>query len=126
MYTAFRWYGEKDPIPLRYIQQIPEMVSVVTSLYDVPVGKLWPMDRLLALKQEVETADLTLDVIESLPVHEDIKIGRPNRDILIDIYCQNIARLGQIGVSVICWLARLPRCGTSASGSRYPAFNTLW
>jgi mannonate dehydratase len=51
----------------------------------------------------VETADLTLDVIESLPVHEDIKIGRPNRDILIDIYCQNIARLGQIGVSVICY-----------------------
>ena len=103
MYLSFRWYGGSDPISLKYIRQIPEMGSVVTSLYDIPAGKLWPLDRLRALKCAIETAVLTLDVIESLPVHENIKLGRPNRDELIDIYCQNISRLGQIGVSVICY-----------------------
>ena len=103
MYLSFRWYGDSDPITLKQIRQIPEMASVVTALYDVPVGKLWPMERLVALKQEVGSAGLSLDVIESLPIHEDIKIGRPNRDALIDVYCQNIVQLGQLGVSVICY-----------------------
>ena len=103
MYLSFRWFGANDPISLKYIRQIPEMGSVVTSLYEVPVGKLWPMERLAVLKSEIETAVLTLDVIESLPVHENIKLGRPNRDELIDIYCQNIRQLGGIGVSVICY-----------------------
>ena len=86
MYLSFRWYGVSDPISLKYIQQIPEMDSVVTSLYDVPAGKLWPIEQLAVLKSEIETAVLTLDVIESLPVHENIKLGRTNRDDLIDIY----------------------------------------
>ena len=103
MYLSFRWFGANDPISLKYIRQIPEMGSVVTSLYEVPVGKLWPMERLAVLKSEIETAVLTLDVIESLPVHENIKLGRPNRDELIDIYCQNIRQLGEIDVSVICY-----------------------
>lgn len=103
MILSFRWYGRNDPISLQYIRQIPEMRSVVTALYDIPAGKLWPMADLLTLKQEIETAVLSLDVIESLPIHEDIKLGRSNRDQLIDIYCQNIIRLGQIGVSVICY-----------------------
>jgi mannonate dehydratase len=103
MYLSFRWYGAADPVSLKFIRQIPEMRSVVTSLYDVPAGKLWPLERLAALKDEIETAVLSLDVIESLPVHENIKLGRANRDELIDIYCQNITRLGQFGVSVICY-----------------------
>lgn len=103
MVLSFRWFGENDPISLKQIRQIPEMGSIVTSLYDIPAGKLWPMDRLTALKHEIETAVLTLDVIESLPIHENIKLGRPNRDELIDIYCQNLTRLGQIGVSLICY-----------------------
>lgn len=103
MDLSFRWFGASDPISLKQIRQIPQMRSVVASLYDIPAGQLWPMERLMALKGEIETAVLSLDVIESLPIHENIKLGRANRDELIDIYRQNITRLGQIGVSVICY-----------------------
>lgn len=103
MELSFRWYGEKDPISLEKISQIPGMVGIVGALFDVPGGALWPRERLAALKSEVEQVGLRLNVVESLPVHEDIKLGRSNRDELIDIYRQNIGRLGEIGVEVICY-----------------------
>ena len=46
MKLSFRWFGPEDPVPLAYIAQIPAMRSVVTAVYDVPPGQLWPMARL--------------------------------------------------------------------------------
>ena len=46
----FRWYGEKDSIPLSYIKQIPNMSGVVTSVYDIPVGEVWGLDKIQKLK----------------------------------------------------------------------------
>ena len=51
MKLTFRWYGVNDVIPLQYIKQIPNMSGVVTAIYDVPVGEVWPLDKILALKK---------------------------------------------------------------------------
>lgn len=103
MRLAFRWYGETDPIKIEYIKQIPQMDSIVTAIYDVPVGEVWPMEKILKLKDRVETAGLKFDVIESVPVHEDIKLGRGKRDEYIENYKENIRNLGKAGVKVICY-----------------------
>ncbi|WP_058485465.1 mannonate dehydratase [Defluviitalea phaphyphila] len=103
MKLSFRWYGKDDPVKLKYIKQIPNMYSIVTAIYDVPVGEVWDMDRILKLKEEVENAGLKFDVIESVPVHEDIKLGLPTRDKYIANYKQNIINLSKAGVKVICY-----------------------
>ena len=104
MKMTFRWYGSQmDPIPLRYIKQIPNMSGVVTSLMDMPAGALWPEERIQALKQEVNDAGLEMEVIESVNVHEDIKLGLPSRDQYIEAYQETIRRLGRAGVKVICY-----------------------
>lgn len=103
MKMTFRWYGDSDPIPLRYIRQIPGMYGIVSAVYDVPVGEVWPVETLRELKGKVEAHGLALEVIESVPVHESIKLGKPSREKLVDNYCQTIVNLGQCGIKVICY-----------------------
>ena len=103
MKLSFRWYGEQDKIPLKYISQIPNMYSVVTAVYDVPVGEVWPQESIDRLKTLTEEAGLKFEVIESVPVHEDIKLGLPTRDKYIEAYKENIRRLGKAGVKCICY-----------------------
>ncbi len=103
MKLTFRWYGLNDRIPLDYIRQIPKMYSVVTAVYDVPVGEVWPRESIAQLVKEVEAHGLKAEVIESVPVHEDIKLGLSTRDKYIDAYCENIRRLGEVGVKCICY-----------------------
>jgi len=103
MQMTFRWYGPSDPVPLGYIRQIPGVRGVVSALYDVPVGEVWPRESLARLREEVEAAGLELAVIESIPVHEDIKLGRPTRDRLIEYYCTSVAHVGRVGVGVLCY-----------------------
>ena len=103
MKMTFRWYGESDCIPLSYIRQIPNMSGVVTAVYDVPVGEVWPCDKIARLKALCEQAGLEMEVIESVPVHEDIKLGKPSRDRLIANYAETIRNLGKFGVKCICY-----------------------
>ena len=103
MKMTFRWYGASDSIPLSYIRQIPGMSGVVTAVYDVPVGETWSMDRILKLKEMCEKEALEMEVIESVPVHEDIKLGRPTRDRYIANYAETIRNLGKAGVKCICY-----------------------
>lgn len=103
MKMTFRWYGESDCIPLSYIKQIPNLSGVVTAVYDVPVGKVWPCDKIARLKELCEQAGLEMEVIESVPVHEDIKLGKPSRDRLIANYAETIRNLGKFGVKCICY-----------------------
>jgi len=103
MYMTFRWFGENDPISLEKIRQIPGVTGVVSALSDVPVGDSWPRDRLERLADVVAGAGLRLSVIESIPVHEDIKLGRPTRDRLIDNYAESIRSMAATGVSVLCY-----------------------
>ncbi|AQR94396.1 MULTISPECIES: mannonate dehydratase [Clostridium] len=103
MKLSFRWYGADDAVKLQYIRQIPSMDSIVTAIYDVPVGEVWSNESIVKLKAEVENANLKFDVIESVPVHEDIKLGLPTRDKYIENYKENIRRLAKAGVKVICY-----------------------
>ena len=103
MKLSFRWYGPEDPVRIGYIRQIPTMHAIVTAIYDVPVGEVWPLESIGALKQSVEEAGLHFEVIESVPVHEDIKLGLPTRAKYIENYKQNIRNLGAAGIKVICY-----------------------
>ena len=103
MKMAFRWFGADDPIPLEYIRQIPGVRQVVGALFDVPVGDAWPVDEIAALKAQVEQAGLRLETIESVNVHDDIKIGLPSRDRYITNYIETIRRLGRAGIRVITY-----------------------
>jgi mannonate dehydratase len=100
---TFRWFGSRDPIPLDYIRQIPVVRGIVSALFDIPVGRVWQLDRIVALRTEVERHGMSLSVIESIPVHEDIKLGLPTRDRLVDNYCESVRNMGRAGVPVLCY-----------------------
>lgn len=103
MKMTFRWYGETDGIPLQYIRQIPNLSGVVTALYDEAPGTVWSEEKIARLKERCDAENLEMEVIESVPVHEDIKLGRPTRDRLIANYAQTIRNLGKYGVKCICY-----------------------
>jgi mannonate dehydratase len=103
MKMSFRWYGDKDPVRLAYIRQIPGVEHIVSAIYDVPVGEVWPIEKLQALRARIEAAGLKFEVVESIPVHEDIKQGKPTRDRLIANFQQNIRNCAAIGIKVICY-----------------------
>ena len=100
---TFRWFGARDPISLTYIRQSSAVRGIVGALFDIPVGEPWPLERIVALREEVERHAMSLAVIESIPVHEDIKLGRPTRDRLVDNYCESIRNMGRAGVPVLCY-----------------------
>ena len=103
MKMTFRWYGSKsDPIPLKYVKQIPGM-SGLMGLLDKPAGVDWPEDEVKALVDEVHAAGLEFEVVESVNVHEDIKMGLPTRDEYIANYCSTIRPPAQYAVKVIIY-----------------------
>lgn len=103
MRMSFRWYGEGDAVTLENIRQIPGVRTIVSALYDVPVGEVWPSAKVAELKHRIEAADLALGVIESVPVHEDIKLGRPTRERLTASFCETLRVLGDLGIGVVCY-----------------------
>ena len=103
MKMTFRWYGKDDPVTLGNIRQIPCMSGVVSAVYDVPAGEVWPEESIAAIKAGAEGNGLGFEVVESVPIHEDIKMGKPTRDRLIGNYNETIRRLGKAGVKVICY-----------------------
>lgn len=103
MQMTFRWYGPDDPVSLANIRQIPGMTGIVSALHEVPVGEAWTADALAQRREQIEAAGLAWRVVESIPVHEDIKLGRPGRDALIDRYCQSVERVGAQGIEVVCY-----------------------
>lgn len=103
MQLTFRWYGEDDPVTLDKIRQIPVVTGIVSALHDIPAGEVWPLERILALKRRVNAAGLSLAGIESIPVHEAIKLGLKSRDTYIARYAESIRNLGRAGVTVLCY-----------------------
>ena len=103
MKMTFRWYGDSDPVTLEHIRQIPKMSGVVTALYSIPVGEVWDEASILAQKKKCNDKGLEMEVIESVPVHEEIKLGSPERDRYIENYKTTIRNLGHAGVKVICY-----------------------
>lgn len=103
MKLTMRWYGKSDIVPLDYIKQIPVISGAVSSIYDVKVGEVWPHEAILSLKKEIESHNLEFEVIESVPVHEDIKLRRGSYKYYIENYKQNIINLSKAGIKVICY-----------------------
>lgn len=104
MQMTFRWFGsEKDTVTLEQIRQIPNVVGVVPALHNLPAGEAWELDDIMKMKSEIEKAGLTMECIESVNVHEDIKIGLPTRDKYIENYETSIRNLAKAGVKVICY-----------------------
>jgi len=103
MEMTFRWFGPDDRVTLDQIGQIPGVSGVVSALYDVAVGDAWTRDGLEKLGEHITRAGLRFAVVESIPVHEDIKLGRPTRDRLIDNYCTSIRAMGELGIPVLCY-----------------------
>ncbi len=103
MEMTFRWYGASDPVSLSDIRQIPGVTGIVSAIYDVPVGEVWEKEKIFALKERVEEAGLSLSVIESVPVHEDIKLGAKNRDHYIENYQKTLRNLAEAGIFCVCY-----------------------
>lgn len=104
MKITFRWFGKADDsVTLEEIRQIPGMDGIVSALYDIPVGEVWPLDRIMALKKEINDYGLKFEVVESVNVHEDIKLGLPSRDRYIENYKETIRNLARAGIKVICY-----------------------
>ena len=103
MKMTFRWYGEKnDSIPLKYIKQIPGC-SGLMGFIDKAAGALWSEQEIKEYVDHVHAAGLEVEVIESVNVHEDIKLGLPSREEYIDNYIKTIENLAKYGVKVIVY-----------------------
>jgi mannonate dehydratase len=101
---VFRWFGEgNDTVSLDQIRQIPGVEGIVWSLHDCQAGEEWPLERILALRDQADKAGLHLDVVESVNVHEDIKLGLPTRDHYINNYIRTLEKLALVGVKVVCY-----------------------
>lgn len=103
MKLSFRWYGESDPVSLEYISQIPGMRSIVSAVYDVKPGQVWPEESLAKMKEQCEARNLAFDVVESIPVPESIKLGQGDVAGLLEVYCENVRRCAKYGVKCITY-----------------------
>lgn len=100
---TFRWFGRKDPVDLKRIRQIPGVSGIVSAIYDVRIGGAWTRESVSRLVDDIDSAGMHLSVVESIPVHEDIKLGRPTRDKLADNYAESIRVVAEAGVPVVCY-----------------------
>ncbi|MCR5501958.1 MAG: mannonate dehydratase [Lachnospiraceae bacterium] len=104
MEMTLRWYGSRfDTVSLKEIRQIPGVTGVITTLYDTSPGEVWSRERIRALKREIEEAGLHISGIESVNVHDSIKIGDKDRDLYIDHYIETLKNLGEEDIHLVCY-----------------------
>ena len=104
MQMTWRWYGEgNDQITLADIKQIPGVEGIVWALHSKMPGEIWQPEEIAEVKKQLDEYGFNMDVVESVNVHDDIKIGLPTRDQLIENYKQTIRNLAPFDVKVICY-----------------------
>jgi mannonate dehydratase len=102
MEEGFRWFGPGDPVPLAFIRQAGAS-AVFTSLHQIPYGEAWSREAIRERKQMIEDAGLRWTVVESVPVHEDIKTGRGDLQRLFENYNNSLRNLAAEGISTVIY-----------------------
>ncbi|MEI0610059.1 mannonate dehydratase [Brachyspira pilosicoli] len=104
MIMTLRWFGSSfDSVTLKQIRQIPGVKGVITTLYGSKVGEAWRDEEVKNIKKEVEDAGLKIYGIESVNIHDDIKIGLPSRDKYIENYIKTLEVLGKNEINLVCY-----------------------
>ena len=107
MREAWRWFGPNDPVSINDVRQTGA-TDIVSALHTIPTGEVWPLDQIQAHKALVEQgnseqSELVWSVVESIPVHEDIKLGRDNSQRYVDAWIASMENLAQCGIKTICY-----------------------
>ncbi|WP_029074706.1 mannonate dehydratase [Kaistia adipata] len=105
MEQTWRWFGPKDAATLAHARQAGA-TGIVTALHDIPYGEVWPLEAILERKAMIESdtsLGLRWSVVESVPMHDDIKLGRGDLDRLYENFRQTLRNLGQAGVRTVCY-----------------------
>ncbi len=104
MKMTFRWFGTGfDSVTLEQIRQIPGVKGVITTVYDSKPGETWQAEKVRALKADAEKNGLEISGIESVNIHDDIKVGLPSRDKYIENYIKTLEILGKEGIDLVCY-----------------------
>ncbi len=104
MNITFRWYGRgNDTVTLEQIKQIPGTKGIVWAMHDKPAGEVWGTEEIESEVSYIQSHGFHAEVVESVNVHESIKLGLPEREQLIENYKQTIRNLAKAGVKVICY-----------------------
>lgn len=104
MDMTLRWFGSGyDSVTLEQIRQTPGVKGVVTTLYGTTPGEVWKIEDIRKIKKEVEDAGLVISGIESVNIHDSIKIGTADRDQYIENYIATLENLGKEDIHMVCY-----------------------
>ncbi len=107
MREAWRWFGPNDPVSIADVRQTGA-TDIVSALHTIPTGEVWPIDQIQAYKALIEIdneikSPLIWSVVESIPVHEDIKLGRENNQRYVEAWIASMENLAKCGIKTICY-----------------------
>jgi len=107
MIESWRWFGPEDLVSLDDIRQTG-VSDIVSALHHIPIGDVWPIKEIKKYQKLIEQAPsdenkLTWSVVESIPIHEDIKLGLPSKEVFIKNWIQTIENLSKCGIKTICY-----------------------
>jgi len=102
MQETWRWFGPGDTITLRQIRQAGA-TGIVTSLHEIPTGEVWPLSLIQSRKAEIEAAGMNWSVVESVPLHNDIKTRTGDYLRYIANYQETLRNLGAAGIDTVCY-----------------------